>query len=303
MRGTGKAFAARRPAQRPVPHHGPHGQADRGRRPLRTGRRGGQAVAGPFQDLSDAVWRRRAAAAGRHIQRGRSLPRRRRRVLPKGQYLSGAVLTDRQQRRQEVYRQYSKNRARPAGRGRDVLLAWAKPIDLHFTPSPSAMRRRRPAVAVPLRLERPAAGAARRHPGAVRALPAHHQRGSTRPTLEPAARTSTCTCVSNCPPRCCRSRIERGQGSPPESMRPAVAIALGANRRRPLELPGVDNPLDPIRVDVADERLLRLDAEAGCTLNVSLDPAMPPGQGGGRRPGERRSGPSSTGSRDHGTVQ
>ena len=45
-----------------------------------------------------------------------------------------------------------------------------------------------------------------------------------------------------------------------------------------VELRAVDSPLDPIRIDVADERLLRLDAEGGLHLNVSLT-GPPPARG------------------------
>src|SRR5206468_12933798 len=54
-------------------------------------------------------------------------------VLPPGQFLTTAVLTDKQQRRQEVYR---KLLASPVPRHtphRQVLLAWAEPRDRSFT--------------------------------------------------------------------------------------------------------------------------------------------------------------------------
>src|SRR5262249_61231702 len=38
----------------------------------------------------------------------------------------------------------------------------------------------------------------------------------------------------------------------------------------PVELHRVESPLDPLRVDVTDERLLRLDAEGGLHLNLSV---------------------------------
>ena len=145
----------------------------------------GKLSAGPFQDLSDAVL---APPSGRslavHLGADGAFRVGGDDVLPKGQYLTGAVLNDRQQGRQEVYRKYLK--PAPAGRpeGPDVLLAWAKPIDLHFTPVPDARAVGDALLAVPLRLERPAAGRPVVIPGPLVPYRRIINDGSTRPTLE-----------------------------------------------------------------------------------------------------------------------
>jgi hypothetical protein len=58
---------------------------------------------------------------------------------------------------------------------------------------------------------------------------------------------------------------------------------------RPVELKGVDSPLDPIRVEVADERLLRPDGDGGLHLNLSVsDPLQAGGQARGPATGDEK---------------
>ena len=145
----------------------------------------GKLSAGPFQDLTDAVLAPpngrslavRLDADGTFHVRGDD-------VLPKDQYLTGAVLSDRQQKRQDLYRKYLKPPLAGRPEGPAVLLAWAKPIDLHFTPVPDARAVGDALLAVPLRLERPASGRPVVIPGPLLPYRRIVGDGSTRPTLE-----------------------------------------------------------------------------------------------------------------------
>ena len=86
---------------------------------------------GPFRGASDAVLFTPADRPLRCAGGGRLLPRDGRDTLPPDRFLGGALLSDRQQRRQELYRRLlEKPPARL--RGRNLLLAWADPIDTHF---------------------------------------------------------------------------------------------------------------------------------------------------------------------------
>src|SRR5205814_871763 len=75
-------------------------------------------------------------------------------VLPAGQYLSGAVLTDRQQRRQAVYRQFHTGTGPRHLMGRDLLMVWADAPDVPILHDEGARIVGSVLMAVPLEFER-----------------------------------------------------------------------------------------------------------------------------------------------------
>src|SRR5439155_7708995 len=50
-------------------------------------------------------------------------------ILPAGQFLATSVLSDRQRRRHEFYRDFLQQPRMGQGADRNILLAWAEPID------------------------------------------------------------------------------------------------------------------------------------------------------------------------------
>src|SRR5262249_19711073 len=90
----------------------------------------GKLTRGPFTDLADAVLsapgdRRLAVRLGP----GDTFSTAPGDVLPLDQFLSGAVLSDQQQRRQELYRKFLERPKVRRLQDRPVLLAWARPVD------------------------------------------------------------------------------------------------------------------------------------------------------------------------------
>ena len=75
-----------------------------------------------------------------------------------GQFLAGAVLSDEQQRRQKLYREFLKPVQNERPDDRPVLLAWARPVETHFRLAAEARETGTALLIVPLRLERPAPG-------------------------------------------------------------------------------------------------------------------------------------------------
>jgi hypothetical protein len=238
----------------------------------------GRLTAGAFRGLGDAVL---ATPEGRNLavrldgdgafRAGEAD------ALPAGQYLAAAVLSDRQQRRQEAYREH---RRRSAGRaeGRSVLLAWADPLDLRLTPAPAARTVGGALLAVPLRWERPAPGERVTVPGPFVACRRLFEAGPTLPTRE-GGEAADMHLRFQLPAEALPLRVERAVllariNAP--SRRVAVS---GRSDGGAVELLRVESPLDPLRVEIADERLLRLDDQGGLHVNLSVGDDL---RGGGK---------------------
>src|SRR5262249_52403006 len=79
-------------------------------------------------------------------------------VLAPDQFLAGKVLSDVQQGRQQVYREFVKQLHARGGADQPMLLAWTKPADMGFTLPDDARRVGSALVVSPIKLERPAPG-------------------------------------------------------------------------------------------------------------------------------------------------
>jgi hypothetical protein len=191
-------------------------------------------------------------------------------ALAANQFLASTVLTDEQQRRQELYREFLKPRRTSRTREGHWLLAWARPADMHFDLAPDARSAGNALLMMPLEMERPAAGTQVVLPG----------------PLVPCYRI-----VDNLP-----TRVPREAGRPanmhlrfqiPASVMPftveaatlfakisaparKVTISGIGSDRKAKELYRADGPIDPIRIDIADPQLLRLDKEGGLHLGLNM---------------------------------
>src|SRR5215831_7471172 len=143
----------------------------------------GKVTAGPFHDLADALL---TTPGGRNVsvrlQPDGTFTASRADILPKGQFLASALLSDRQQRRQELYRHFLRQTGTPAGEGRLRLMAWAEPIDTHFTLVPGARTVGTAVLLAPVRLDRSVPGTRATVPGPFIASRRILSKGPTRVT-------------------------------------------------------------------------------------------------------------------------
>jgi hypothetical protein len=233
----------------------------------------GRLEAGTFRGVGDAlVWTAGREPLALRLGPDGSFAATAADVLPPGQYLAGAVLTDRQQRRQALYRQLLAAKSAPAGR--DLLLAWADPdgvvpvhkegvrvvgslmlsVPLEFEPTPPDTR-----VTVP------------RGFCAYRRV----QEGAQMPPTLDGHFPADQRLRFQVPPSVLPLRVERATvfarvRAP--SRRVTVAGVAGG---RPVPAYQADAPVDPIRVEITDPALLQLDDRGGLLVNVAVGAATP----------------------------
>jgi hypothetical protein len=230
----------------------------------------GRVAAGPFRDLADALL---------HPPSGRNLAVRlepdgnfsmsSQDVLPGGQFLSGAVLTDRQQRRQELYREYLHRTGPPRPGGRTVLLAWSAPVDMHFTMGPEARTVGMALLVLPLRLERTPSGSPVTVPGAFLPCTRILDDGPSQPTMQHSD-AADMHLRFQLPAEVLPLEVERARLTARIEAPGRRVTVAGLDAGRPVALAQVDSPLDRLNVEIAEARLLRLDAEGGLHLNLTL---------------------------------
>src|SRR5262249_2752773 len=115
----------------------------------------GRVAVGPFRQFEDVL----LSTSGQHIVAVRleadgSFRAGSEDELPAGQLILGGLLSDRQRVHQRLYEQLL---AEPQPRyvaDRSLVLAWAEPVDMHFTLVPQARTKGSALLVVPLRFER-----------------------------------------------------------------------------------------------------------------------------------------------------
>jgi hypothetical protein len=244
----------------------------------------GTLTAGLFQDLGDAILDtpngRRLSV---HLHSSGTFTAGSQDVLPMGEFLAGAVLSDRQRRRQEIYREFLKRQ--PIGRpaGRNDLLVWAKSIDMPLTLVPEARTVGSALLVIPLRLERPVPGARVTIPGPLVPFRQIIDAGSVRPKLEGSEGVDL-HLRFQLPPAVLPFKVERVRLFAKIDA-PLRRVTISGRADGDLvELHRAESPLDPIRIEIAEERLFHLDAHGGLHVIVSLSNAQVGGAAAPRVP-------------------
>ncbi len=233
----------------------------------------GKLTTGPFRDPADALL---SMPAGRNLairlQPDGSFRAGTQDVLPPGDFLAGAVLTDLQQRRQKLYREFLKRPPSGHREGGPVLLAWASPVDTHFTLAPGGRTVGSALLVVPLRLERCPPGTRVTIPGPLVAVERIEGDLSTAQLVRWEGREA----------RDIHLRFQiPAEALPLEVERVRLVAKVDAPGRRititgppqagaPVQLTQVENPLGPIRIEIADRRLLRPDERGGLHMKLTL---------------------------------
>jgi hypothetical protein len=235
----------------------------------------GKLTATSFRDLSDCLL---SGPDGRNLavrlQPDGSFRAGSEEALPNDQFLATALLTDRQQKRQEMYREFLKGREAARPEQRHLLLAWAEPIDLGFQLAPPEARTVGDALLVmPLQLERPEPGARVVVPGPLLSVRRLMDTGPTKPTLWSATATDM-HLRFQLPAAVLPLEVEKARLflkiTAPWRRVTVVSTAGGA----PVEIQHVESPIDPLRIDIDDPRLLRLD-EGSLHLQLTIGDAAP----------------------------
>jgi hypothetical protein len=228
----------------------------------------GRVTGGSYRELADAIISTptrhpiavRFGSDGTFVARNDDL-------LPTGQYLPGAVLSDRQQQRAEVYHRILGKTEIPQLEGRSVLLTWAEPPGVPFTLEPEARTVTSSLLAIPLEFEHPPAGT---HLTVPRAFIPYSRIlfGTTaEPTLE--ARSGVNMRLRfQLPPSVLPLQVERARlfarlHAP--GRRFSVGGYTGAT---PVEQFATEGPAGSLQAEITQETLLRLDDEGGLFLNV-----------------------------------
>jgi hypothetical protein len=239
----------------------------------------GKLAAGPFGDVGDALI---SVPGGRQLavrpQADGSFRAGSRDILPQEQFLASAVLSDRQQRRHELYRAFLKQPGAGRLKDRNVLLAWADPIDLHFNLAPNARQVGDALLVIPLRMERSAPGTRVTVPGPFLPYRRIMAEGSAPPTLESRLGTSMLLRFQ-LPPEVLPLKVERARLTLKINAPSRRVTVSGRTGKELVELRHIESPLDPVRLDISDERFLHLDADGGLYLNLAVS-NPPKGSGG-----------------------
>jgi hypothetical protein len=225
---------------------------------------------GPFEELSDALLSAPGARSiAVQIQPDGVFHATSAETLSRGQFLASAVLSDQQQRRQAIYRAFFS--APPTGALRDhpVLLAWARPVALRFDLAEQARTVGGALLVAPLRWERPAPGQRATIPGPLIPYQRILEDGPTKMTLE-SSENADMHLRFQLPNPVLPFKVERARlfvHMVAPSRRVTIAGRAGDQLVR---VHRVDSPVDPFRVEIADERLLRLDDKGGFHLNLNI---------------------------------
>jgi hypothetical protein len=269
----------------------------------------GRLTTGPFQDPADAILylphgRNLAVqlGAGEESPPGNQSPPKERTpsgftfrvgprdVLPQGQFLASAVLSDRQQKRQQLYRQLLPPPTRRDRKRNDpLLLVWTKPVAMPFLLPPGTRTSGNALLRIPLELQRSPPGTEVVIPGpftlcqriladGLVPLPRESNLGSNlhfRFSLPSAVlplqiEQARLTARFHAPGRritvsgvpAPRAPASLGPGKYPEDH--------GQDGRALVALHQVESPLDPIEVTITDKQLLRLDAHGGLHVHFAV---------------------------------
>ncbi len=230
----------------------------------------GKLDAGPFKEPTDVI----VAAHAREplavrIKPDGSFHCGSEDVLPAGQYLPGTVLTDRQQRRQTVYRQLLTEPRPRRLEGRDLLLAWTDPSELPFKPEEGAKVVGALMLAVPLKFERSPANT---HVTVPRGFIPFGRviNDKTTSANMGASFPVDMELRFQLPAAVLPLRVDRAalfaQASTPSRPFSIYDTANG----KPESLFRAEAPTEAIRIEIADPAILKLDQQGGLHLHVAV---------------------------------
>jgi hypothetical protein len=203
-------------------------------------------------------------------------------LLPPGQFLAEAVLSDRQQQRQTLYRRFLAPTEEVAPHGRSVLLAWANPVDTHFQFVPGARTVGMALLVVPLEFKRPEGRESVTIPGPLVVCRRVVTGGETR-LPRPSRLGGSMELRFQIPPALLPFKVERARLAATIKAPSRRVTFSGQAGGRPVELLRVDSPLDPIRLDIDQKDVLLPDERGGVRLILEVSDPPERGEAGQER--------------------
>lgn len=190
-------------------------------------------------------------------------------LLP-GQYLSGTVLSDKQQRRQAIYRSLLGEALPLHLQNRTALFAWEDKGDVPFTFDSDAHRGGGTLLVVPIRFTRPTAGSHVTVPGAfLQCKRVLEGRAASRPPL----RGNTPIDMRlrfQVPPKLLPLKIERARFSMRVRAVARQVTVSGIAGNKVVALKTSDEPDGTLEVEIQQPEFLHLDAEGGLQVEVAI---------------------------------
>jgi hypothetical protein len=188
-------------------------------------------------------------------------------ILPEGQFIAGAILTDKQQRRQAVYSKLLGSATPRHLIGKDVLLAWCEPKDPPFRTPDGGRLIATTLLTIPLEFELSAAGSAVSVPAAF--IPYRRVDIGGKATMESNQPTDM-TLRFQLPQSVLPLKVDRA----------TVHLHMRAASRRvqisavsgnaSVELLDFGSPVEPIAVELTGNQIPQLDAQGGFQLRMKI---------------------------------
>jgi hypothetical protein len=235
---------------------------------------------GPFDKLADAViavpWQGRLAA---ELEEDGGFTAGTGDVLAPGQFITEAMLSDEQRRRQAVYEQVFSGAGGGDSLDRPTLFAWARPLDMHLQLPDQLGQVGSALVAVPLKIERTPPGSRVvipstwldfRSVGGPEGKPSAAYSNPVREWIEMRAPTTVCLRFQ-IPPEVLPIALERASVTLRINAPSRTLEVLGFRGREAVALETWSGPVGTLRLDVTRRDVLQLDERGGLLLAFGID--------------------------------
>jgi hypothetical protein len=235
----------------------------------------GKVTAGPFQNPGDAViYAPSHRAFAVHLRPDGTFASGESDLLSTGQFVAGTVLSDQQQRHQLIYRRLLDESKANRAREDSILLAWADPVPVPFVFDSSIRTTGSALLSFPLQFEHSLPDTLVTVPRAFipyrRIIPL----GATQPTMEALYAVEE-HLRFQIPPAVLPLKVERARLYAKVEAPTRRFIVKAKTGNGSIELQNVQNPINPILIEIQQREVLRLDEQGGLHLDIAVsDPEV-----------------------------
>jgi hypothetical protein len=197
-------------------------------------------------------------------------------LLPSGLHVAGAVLSDRQQKRQTIYSRLLADSK--AGRRSDetLFLAWSDPLGVPFTFGSETPPKGSALLSLPLELEPTKPDERVTIPRAFASFRRILSLGATQPNME-GQQAMAQHLRFQIPPSVLPMKIETARLFMKVDAPSRRFTIRGFTAKEPVELRTLENPLDPVEIAIDRDDLLSVDDQGGLHLEIEVSDPAPGG--------------------------